>query len=182
MKWGYLLLSLFFIIFMTSWIVSTSTFASSLGVLADRADTIVIAVPIQKTSYWEGKIIKTRALMKVDQVVSGRIVPKEIPVVYDGGVVGSIGLKVSHGVLLPKGQKTILFLLNRENHYVVLDGIEGIFFVYPSSGGEIVIPGDNLLYRVNLSVHSLKSKGAPVEGTPLKEFIDTVHALRGKRP
>lgn len=160
----------------------TSGFAESLNSLAEGADAIVISIPVQVTSYWEGKIIKTRALLKIEQVVSGRITDKEIPVIYEGGVVGSIGLKISHGVHLPSGQKNILFLSDKGNHYAVLDQINGVFFIHDSPLGEVVVPAGESLLSPGVSIKALKREPTAGEGIPLRTFISRIRTIRRNKP
>ncbi len=169
-------------LFLVFWLIPGHGNAESLGVLANRADTIVVAVPLHKTCYWDKKIIKTRALLKVVKVIAGKISKREISVIYDGGVVGKIGLKVTRGVRLPLGQKDVLFLIGQGPPYTILNGMGGIFFVSPSPTGEVVIPAEEVFCIPGLTVKSLKNGVTSSGSLGLKEFIDKIHSLRGDQP
>lgn len=161
--------------------LSLSASAESLGSMISRADAIIISVPIQKTSYWDGNIIRTRTILEVQRIVSGRVTQKEIPVVYEGGTVGSIGLKVSHGVRLPIGQKALLFLTQTAAHYSVLDQLRGVFFILPSKEGEVVIKAESLTLTPGVSIKSSLSSTTKGEGIPLKTFLSTLQTLKQQK-
>ena len=169
-------------LFMLSWVFPGAVRAVPLTTLTANADTIVMAVPVQKTCYWENKVIKTRARLRVERVLAGQVSSREITVVYDGGVVGKIGLRVSHGVRLPKGQKGILFLVEGMTGYQVLDDMDGVFFVVTSPEGEVVVPEALLTTRPGTLIKSLRETAGNNQGVPLQAFIQHIRALRGNRP
>ena len=153
--------------------------AESLEVLALKADAIAVILPAKKVSYWEEKVIRTRATLQVRQVIAGRIETKTINVVYDGGVVGKIGLVVSHGVRLPVGQKSILFLKRTGKDFTVVNQQKGVFFVFPGTNGEVVVPAE----AVHLPPPGLRVKSSRVTppvgtGVPLNTFIATLQEFR----
>lgn len=157
--------------------------AESIASLATGADTIVIAVPLQKVSFWQNGLIKTRALLRVEQVVAGKPVGEEVSVIYEGGVVGKIGLKVSHGVVLPPGQRSVLFLVWEGGHYAIYHDAAGIFFVHSSKRGAVVIPVRDDVGWPGVSLKGLREKGNELgEGIPLSDFLSTVHRLWEERP
>ncbi len=170
------------ILFLFSWVFPGAVRAVPLATLAANADTIVMAVPVQKTCYWENKVIKTRARLRVEKVLAGQVSGREITVVYDGGVVGKIGLRVSHGVRLPKGQRGILFLVEGETGYQVLDDMDGVFFIVTSREGEVVVPEALLSRRSGTLIKSLRETAGNNQGVPLQAFIRRIHMLRGNRP
>ncbi len=153
--------------------------AESLDSMALRSDAVVIALPREKVSYWDGDIIRTRAVLDVKQVVSGALQKKTVTVVYDGGVVGEIGLKVSHGVRLPRDQKAILFLKKTGEHFSILNQRRGIYLIFPSQQGEIAVPAEAVhLPPPGLSVKSSRSTTWTGEGIPLNEFISTLQSFK----
>jgi len=171
---------LFMLLLLLSWFFCfPQAHAESLDQLTEGADVIVMAVPVQKASFWQNGLIKTRALLEVEQVVFGERVNRKIPVLYDGGVVGSIGLMVSHGVFLPAGQKVLLFLVDRGGYFSVYHEGAGVFFVRSFDGKEIVIPAEEIRSRPGMSVRSLREEG---EGIPLESFLSRVRHLCGERP
>ncbi len=154
-------------------------YAESLESMAVRAETIVVSVTKKKASYWDGDIIRTRATLDIKQVVAGSLEEKTVTVIYDGGVVDHIGLKVSHGVRLPEGQKTVLFLKKSGDYFTVINQRRGIFFVLPGPKGEIAVSAEAVhLPPPGLSVKSSRIISRPGEGVPLNNFISTLQEFK----
>ncbi len=171
---------LFVWMFLFLWVFCFSqAHAESLDLLAEGADSVVVAVPVREASFWQGGLIKTRVLLKIGQMVVGERVKREISVLYDGGIVGTIGLRVSHGVCLPRGQKAVLFLVDKGNYFSVYHGGEGVFYVRSFSGKEVVIPAREAVSRPGRFIRSLKEEE---EGVPLETFLSEIRRLRGARP
>ena len=173
------------VMIIASWIFTLPrTYGESLATLTEGADRVVMAIPVQKVSFWQGGLIKTRALLKVERVIAGASTGGEISILYDGGAIGPIGLKVSHGVTLPAGQKSVLFLVDDGDHYSVFHDAAGIFFVRSFSGKEVVISQDSL-NQPGVSIKGLRHEGdvwREGEGIPLSTFLSRIHSLWGKRP
>ena len=147
--------------------------------LALQSDAIVITVPQERVSYWDGNIIRTRVTLAIQQIVAGNLEDKTVTVVYDGGVVGKIGLKVSHGVRLPKGQKALLFLKAKGGHYSVVNQRGGIFFIVPGRAGEIAIPATAVhLPPPGLTVKSSRISAWEGDGIPLRKLITDIKGFK----
>lgn len=95
---------------------SSSAFALMLGLSTEkltRDAEIIIAGDVEDTeSYWapDKKSIMTTAVVSIAEVLKGKPVEKKIRVLYPGGEVGDIGMRVSDEASLRKGEQVLLFL------------------------------------------------------------------------
>jgi len=109
---AYLHLIVFFFILSPS-----SSFAVMKGLSTEEltaASGLVIEGEVENTeALWskDGKIF-TRATVVVNTMIKGNISQQKIPVEYDGGEIGDIGMRVSDQAPVPldKGEKVLLFL------------------------------------------------------------------------
>jgi len=147
----------------------------SLTFLADNANTVVIGTPRTKSIYWQNGIIKTRAVLDIYQVVRGEKTTREISIVYDGGVIGFTGLRVSHGVKLPIGQKTLVFLKSASGSLTVVNGEYGVFFLTPSKEGERAVNSSEFSSG-GLSIGPALNSAAGNRGMSLKTLLQFIEA------
>jgi hypothetical protein len=163
----------------TLWVYPPPLKAAPIAAMATEADAIVMTTPRNKVSYWDGNIIRTRATLDIKQVISGTVKQRSITVIYDGGVVGSIGLKVSHGVRIPAGIKNILFLKHRGAFFTVLNQIEGVYFVIPDKNEEMVVPAEAVPhFTPGITVKSARISTISERGVPLKEFLSALKKFK----
>jgi hypothetical protein len=80
--------------------------------LTRSSDIVVDGDVIDSRAFWssDGKTIITRAVVRMREVIRGKLVQKRIVVEYDGGEIGQTGLMVSDMATLKKGERVILFL------------------------------------------------------------------------
>ena len=169
--------SLILVTLLVTLVCSVPVGAASLEGMAAQADAIVITTPLSKVSYWDGKIIRTRATLQVEQVISGALRGDRVTIVYDGGVVGKIGLKVSHGVRLPVGQKNLVFLKNMGQDFTVVNQSEGVFYILQGKEGEVVLPSEEMDDTRGVTVKSALGPSAMEKGIPLKEFLSILRTF-----
>jgi hypothetical protein len=95
-------------------------------VAASDADAVVIARVDSRESYWSAghEIILTRFELGITKVVKGAA-PARMTLVEEGGEVGNIGLRVSHGVDLAPGASYVLLLRSGPFGTRVKGGDEG---------------------------------------------------------
>lgn len=95
---------------------SSSTFALMLGLSTEkltRDAELIITGDVEDTeSNWtpDKKSIMTTAVVSIAEVIKGKPVEKKITVLYPGGEVGDIGMRISDEAPLRKGEQVLLFL------------------------------------------------------------------------
>ena len=95
---------------------SSSAFALMLGLRTEKltrdADLIITGDVEDTESNWtpDKKLIMTTAVVSIAEVIKGKTVEKKIRVLYPGGEVGDIGMKISDEAPLRKGEQVLLFL------------------------------------------------------------------------
>ncbi len=106
-----------FILALIGLVCSTSSaFALMLGLSTEKLTRdahLVVTGDVEDTrSEWtpDKKSIVTKAVISVQEVIKGSTVEKKILVLYPGGEVGDIGMKVSDEAPLRKGERVLLFL------------------------------------------------------------------------
>jgi hypothetical protein len=80
--------------------------------LTRDAELIITGNVEDTTAQWatDKKSIITTSVISVQEVIKGRAVEKKIQVIYPGGEVGEIGMKVSDEAPLQKGERVLLYL------------------------------------------------------------------------
>jgi len=80
--------------------------------LAGSADLVVVGQVSDVKSFWsrDGSIILSRATIYVENTIKGNQRNDLIDIIFEGGEIGNIGLKVSDMSTFRKGEKVFLFL------------------------------------------------------------------------
>ncbi|NOZ26891.1 MAG: matrixin family metalloprotease [Chloroflexi bacterium] len=107
------------------------------------ADAIVEGRVTEVTSFWneEHTLILSRATVAVEEVVQGRVDGPAISVIYEGGQVGDIALRLSHGVRLVAGQRVRLHLQREaDGAYGVVGGERGVEQIDGGRVSELLAP------------------------------------------
>jgi len=140
-----LLSSVIFLFVGESWSLMV---ALSTKELTRDSEIVVVGEVRDVSSYWgeDGTTIFTKAKVMVDQVVKG-IYHTEVDIEYEGGEVGGIGLKVSDGPSLEKGERVILFLKTKK----VEKGVR-VFSILGNAQGKYTIREDGIAIKGGFSV------------------------------
>ncbi|MEE8410033.1 MAG: hypothetical protein V3T05_10530 [Myxococcota bacterium] len=156
---------------------ATTALRIDLDDLVRQSDAVVIGVAETRDSYWEGSRIVTRVTVRVDDVWSGTTRgAQRIDVITLGGVVGSIGQRVSGSVSLPVGRRVVLCLVH--------DGAGAHRVVGMAQGVTFVIDDGSADPRVQRAPMRMRLVGPMlVEPFPatLSELERTVREIAGER-
>jgi hypothetical protein len=108
--------------------------------LVDRAQSVVVAVPIERTSVWEGGRIVTYTRVAVSERVAGDA-DSALWVRTLGGEVGDLGQHVDGEATLAIGKPTLLFLeAAGAGTYAVAARAQGQFFLDARPSGRVLLP------------------------------------------
>jgi hypothetical protein len=112
----------------------------SLDDLVVRAGAVVLALPMERTSVWEGGRIVTYTRVEVREAVAGDA-PSSLWVRTLGGEVGDLGQHVDGEATLTIGKATLLFLESAgSGTYAVAARAQGQFFVDDRPSGRVLRP------------------------------------------
>jgi hypothetical protein len=95
---------------------SAPAFALMLGLSTEklaRDSELIITGDVEDTeAHWtsDKTSIMTTAVISITEIIKGRAKEKKIQVMYPGGEVGDIGMKVSDEAPLHRGERVLLFL------------------------------------------------------------------------
>lgn len=121
---------------------ATVLFERTLDELAREADAVVVATPLDaRVSRWQGGRIVTDVTVRVDAVLTGRIVAsRDLVVRIPGGVVGDVGQSLSGAPTLTAGAPAVLFLTApRSGARAVLSLSAGVLPVSALPSGAVVV-------------------------------------------
>lgn len=122
------------------------------------SENIVRGTVIKKRSYWNKRksLIYTSVILKKDESIKGSAA-EEIEVVYLGGKVGDITLKVSEMPTFTEGEKVLVFVRkNVLGDNVVLSGEYGKRVIREDSKGELDPGSKSFIRRVKKIVEDQK--------------------------
>jgi hypothetical protein len=108
---------------------ATIIIPSTLQSMSDYVDTIIVGQIKHSYSYWEGKKIYTDVVVEVEDFVKNATeeTATEITLKLLGGTVGEMTLTVDMSPEFTLGEKVMLFLLKREEGYLLFDFSYGVF-------------------------------------------------------
>lgn len=103
--------------------------------LAETSEVVVKGKVVKIKSYWseDGDTIFTKAHIRIQSIIKGNVIGKNIIAEYEGGEVGDAGIIVSDTPRLKKGEKVILFLkpkkIKSNNVYEIVGDAQGKYTV-----------------------------------------------------
>lgn len=143
--------------------------------LSNESDLVIKGTVIRVVSQWteDRKSIFSTAMVQVDEVIAGSCDRDTVEVVYDGGVVDGIGMKVSDSPSFEKGEIVILFL----SPDLQLRKAQA-FRVYGRAQGKYRVDEDNIARKRGFSVAAGADR---VENDlPVDELIRKIKAYRNE--
>jgi hypothetical protein len=162
---------------------ATVLFARSIDEMARDADVVVVATPTgPRASRWQGGRIVTDVSVRIDAVITGRMVPSSVLTVrLPGGVVGEIGQSLAGAPTLTPDVPTVLFLTaSREGVRSVLSLSAGSLPVSVAPGGAVVVLPARTEGMTLLPPQGPTSPARvvlPPEGLPLETFAVRVREV-----
>lgn len=124
--------------------------------LTKESEVVVIGKVVKVKSYWseDGDTIFTKAFIRVQKVIKGKVAQKKIVVEYEGGEVGDVGLAVSDMPTVKRGEKLILFLESKKAKDNVT--IENVYEVVGNAQGKYTVCNNGIVKRDGFCVVSKK--------------------------
>ena len=140
--------------------------------LANNADLIITGNVLNTKSDWtdDKKSIYTIATVDVDEVIKGKSFSKRIKVIYEGGEVDGIGLKLSDAVSLSEGERVLLFLSKKQNKTK-----EDAYKIFSNAQGKYTINNDNIAKKSGFSIAS--GEVLIDNNLPVSELIDKIKGI-----
>ena len=151
-KKRFIKISVFTIIFLILCFLSVS-FALMTGLstrkLALNSNIVIKGEVIEIVSQWteDRTAIFSTATIRIEEMVTGSYDEENIKVVYDGGVIDGIGMKVSDTASFKKGETVILFLTPD----LKLRKVQA-YRVYGRAQGKYLIGKDNIARKRGFSI------------------------------
>lgn len=115
--------------------------------LTKTSEIVIVGKVVKIKSYWseDGGAIFTKAFIRVQNVIKGKVEQKKIVVEYEGGEVGEVGLAVSDMPILEKGEKVILFLESKKAKNNI--AIKNVYEIVGNAQGKYVVCKDGIARR-----------------------------------
>jgi hypothetical protein len=105
--------------------------------LVERADAIALGTVHSVTPRWEGTRIVSDVALDVEQTVKGAL-PRQVSLVAPGGKVGDVVMRVIDGAAFRVGDRSIVFMTQRDGLRRLLGPGAGKLDVHARGGQELV--------------------------------------------
>ena len=139
------------VIFFTSSESSALMIGLNISGLTKASEVVLKGKVVKTTSYWgEGDFIVTRASLRVQKVIKGKVAQKKIVVEYLGGEIGDIGFSVSDMPTLKRGENVILFLESQKAENNTVN--ENVYKIVGNAQGKYTVGSDNVAKRSGFCV------------------------------
>lgn len=145
----------------------------SIKELTKASEVIVKGKVVKTESYWseDGDTIFTKAYIRIQTVIKGKVVGKKIMTEYEGGVVGDEFVYVSDMPELKKGEKVILFLKSKKTKDDTESG--NVYEIVGNAQGKYLMYNDNIAGRYGF--HVLDKEDAENEdNVPVDKLINKI--------
>lgn len=142
---------------------------------------IVVSGKVEKIeSLWseDGRMIFTRAIVAVSDIIKGALQKERIAVEYEGGEIGDTGLKVSDISPLVKDNVVILFLRSGMSRRPLLGqgADDKIYNIVGKAQGKYLIDANGIARKSGFSI--ISGQTLVDNNMPYHELIDKIRAVK----